>query len=126
MTRRLSPCDQPKCWIQGGGGGGGSRLTYFFCYFKRTLSPCLANHDYIPANTEHLPNVVLMLGQRRRRWANIETAFGECPVFAGIVVFNLFYLSTKLLVSGMKCVSKHQNLQIFVLKLNKYEYFSAT
>ena len=24
-----------------------------------------------------------MLGQRRRRCANIETALGECPVFAG-------------------------------------------
>ena len=25
----------------------------------------------------------------------------------------------------MKCVSKHHNLQIFVLKLNKYEKFQA-
>ena len=25
---------------------------------------------------------------------------------------------------GMKCVSKHQDLQICVLKLNKYELFS--
>ena len=24
-----------------------------------------------------------MLGQRRRRWTNIETALDECPVFAG-------------------------------------------
>ena len=35
------------------------------------------------ANTGHSPNAVSMLGQRRRRWANIETALGECPVFAG-------------------------------------------
>ena len=31
-----------------------------------------------PANTGHSPNTVSMLGQRRRRWANIETASGEC------------------------------------------------
>ena len=28
-------------------------------------------------------DAVSMLAQRRRRWANIETALGECPVFAG-------------------------------------------
>ena len=37
-----------------------------------------------------------------------------------IVVFNLFYLSTKSLLLGMKCVSKHQDSQIFGLQLNKY------
>ena len=26
-----------------------------------------------------------MLDQRRRRWADIETALGECPVFAGLL-----------------------------------------
>ena len=31
-----------------------------------------------PANTGHSPNAVLMLGQRRRRCANIETALGVC------------------------------------------------
>ena len=36
-------------------------------------------------NTRHSPDVVSMLGQRRRRWANIETTSGECLVFAGIV-----------------------------------------
>ena len=38
-----------------------------------------------------------MLGQRRRRWPNIETALGECLVFAGsdeIAVSSLrFYFS---------------------------------
>ena len=38
--------------------------------------------DTTPANTGHSPNAVSMLGQRRRRWANIKTALGECPVFA--------------------------------------------
>ena len=35
-----------------------------------------------PANTGHPPNAVSMLGQRQKRWVNIETALGECPVFA--------------------------------------------
>ena len=29
-------------------------------------------------------DAVSMLGQRRRRWPNNETALGECPVFAGM------------------------------------------
>ena len=33
-----------------------------------------------------------MLGQRRRRWANIETAMGECPVFAGTVSVYMLLL----------------------------------
>ena len=36
-----------------------------------------------PANTRHWTNVVLMLGRRRRRRANIITALGQCHVFAG-------------------------------------------
>ena len=37
-----------------------------------------------PANTGHSPNAVLMLGQRRRRFANIETASGECQCLLGM------------------------------------------
>ena len=37
-----------------------------------------------PANTGHSPDAVSMLSHRRRRWVNIETAMGECPVFAGV------------------------------------------
>ena len=37
---------------------------------------------HIPANTGHSPNAVSMLGQRQRRWANIETALGVCLVFS--------------------------------------------
>ena len=37
------------------------------------------------ANTGHSPNVVSMVAHRLRRWPNIETALGECPVFAGNV-----------------------------------------
>ena len=35
------------------------------------------------ANTWHSPDVVPMLGQRRRRRHNIETALGECLVYTG-------------------------------------------
>ena len=40
--------------------------------------------NHVPANTGHPHNAVSMLGQRRRRWAYIETASCEWPVFAGI------------------------------------------
>ena len=36
-----------------------------------------------PANKGHSPNAVSMLAYRLRRWPNIETASGECPLFAG-------------------------------------------
>ena len=36
-----------------------------------------------PANTRRRANVVLMLGQRRRRWPNISTTLGQRLVFAG-------------------------------------------
>ena len=45
-----------------------------------------ALYKEIPANTGHTLNAVSMLGQRRRRWANIETALGGCPVFAVYVL----------------------------------------
>ena len=38
---------------------------------------------HYPANMIHRPNVVLMLGQRRRRWPNIKTTLDQCIVFAG-------------------------------------------
>ena len=34
-------------------------------------------------NTRHLPNVILLLCRRRRRRANISTTLGQCLVFAG-------------------------------------------
>ena len=36
-----------------------------------------------PANTTRWNNDVLMLGQRRRRWANIKTSLFKRVVFAG-------------------------------------------
>ena len=38
----------------------------------------------VPGNRTHLPNVWPMLGQRRRRWANIGQTLGRCVVFAGV------------------------------------------
>ena len=35
------------------------------------------------ANTNRLPNVVSMLGQRRRPWSSIQTVMATCLVFAG-------------------------------------------
>ena len=35
------------------------------------------------ANTENSNNAVSMLAHRLRCWSGIETALGECPVFAG-------------------------------------------
>ena len=40
-----------------------------------------------------------------------------------IVIFNLFYLSIKSLILGKKCVFKHQDLQMFGLKLKKESNF---
>ena len=42
-------------------------------------------HRNAPANTRQSPNAVSMLGQRQRLWVNIETASGECHVFADVL-----------------------------------------
>ena len=41
--------------------------------------------DLIQQPSKHgkLPNADSMLAHRLRRWRNIESALGECPVFAG-------------------------------------------
>ena len=38
----------------------------------------------IPANTKRRDSVVVMLGQRRRRWTNITTTLSRRFVFAGM------------------------------------------
>ena len=54
-------------------------LTHLPVYLK-TCWLLFTGHWYlnrIPVNRRHWPNVVLMLGQRRRRWANIKSALGH-------------------------------------------------
>ena len=41
-------------------------------------------HIFTKGNTGHSPNAVLMLAQRQRWWATIETALGGCLLFAGL------------------------------------------
>ena len=72
--------------------------------------------------------IVLMLGQRRRRWAGIKTTQVVRLVFAGLPLHSLtlnslrtHYYPNKSLISGTKCVFKQQDLQMFALKLNKWE-----
>ena len=43
----------------------------------------------------------------------------------GYVVFNLLYYTIKSLLFGVKRVFKQQYLQMFGLKLNKYEHFCS-
>ena len=45
---------------------------------------CLYPSCELSANTMTWPNVVLILDQRHRRWADIETALGDVIVFAGL------------------------------------------
>ena len=40
----------------------------------------------------HSLDAVLKLGQRRRRWTNIEAALGECLVFAGCVLARICHI----------------------------------
>ena len=42
-----------------------------------------------PANTIHRPHVGSMLGQRRRRWTNIEPTLGKCIVLNGYELQDL-------------------------------------
>ena len=93
-------------------------LCYYFIVLSRPLQNivreaiviphhiCLPVH---PANKKHLYNISTIMDQRRRRCADIVKMLYKCFVFAGQCL------------SGMKCVSKHKDLQIFVIKLSKYE-----
>ena len=60
-------------------------------FVRKGISPVIGCVDTIkknvmnPANTRHGPNVGSMLGQRRRRWPNIDSTLGRCLVFAGTV-----------------------------------------
>ena len=53
----------------------------FFGYISHRL-----DSGALPANTRRRPNAELMLGQSRRRWANINPTLGQGLVFAGIFI----------------------------------------
>ena len=70
--------------------------------YKGFIHPGLAIHNLqrsgdcmtpSPANTRHWPNVVLMLGRRRRRRASIKTTLGQCIVFAGYRGYDIWTTS---------------------------------
>ena len=64
-----------------------------FFLFDLCTSPGIQDHCRYPANTIRLPNVGLMLAQRRRRWANSNPTLGKRIVFAGYLSSSsyLFY-----------------------------------
>ena len=53
-------------------------------YLKQTHKIDTKGTSHVLANIGQSPNVVSMLGQRRRGWANVETALGEFPMFTGV------------------------------------------
>ena len=46
-------------------------------------------HRNAPANSRQSPIAVSMLGQHQRLWVNIETASGECHVFADVLAQSI-------------------------------------
>ena len=82
----------------------GMKVRKKFCAVILTISPTLFQGTYlinvdpftVPANTRRSPNVGSLLGQRRRRCANIESTLSEGLVFVG-QRFNLKNTYTKYL-----------------------------
>ena len=64
-----------------GGGGGGRTTPPTPPGYGPVLGCSPPPHT---ANTRRWPNVGLMLGQRRRRWASISPTVGQRIVFAGL------------------------------------------
>ena len=64
---------------------------------KQSISITVCNADTTIDSdkpTKRTPNADLMLGQRRRRWPNIESALGQGVVFAGSrhTTVTIYYL----------------------------------
>ena len=80
LVQRWSSTDSTSCVLLG----------YLFA---------LADHSScFPANTLRWNNDVLMLGQRRRRWANIKTSLFQRVVFAGLPLFPEVHLAVPSLI----------------------------
>ena len=56
---------------------------------KKGVKRHLHGNSAFLANTGQPPNAVSMTGQRRRRWANIETVLGEWQMFAGVLLLSI-------------------------------------
>ena len=65
------------------------RFISFLSFLKRGVSHevaiCVIVKCHYPVHTSRSPNVGLMLGLRRRRWANIEPTFGQRLVYTGYI-----------------------------------------
>ena len=61
--------------------------------YKRRMESCVRDRPTIfPVNTIHQPNVGSMLGQRRRRWPNIEPTLDQCIVLIGLVLLYFYFI----------------------------------
>ena len=54
-------------------------------YYQRPAQQLFTRGIYITASTTRCHNIVLMMGQRRRRWPIIKPILSICFVFAGWV-----------------------------------------
>ena len=57
-------------------------------YFRSSTFSTFPLTMPFPGNTRRWPNIVLLLDQRWRRWANIKPTLGQRLVFPGLVVLN--------------------------------------
>ena len=58
---------------------------YYHDHITYDNSPCPVKYHNISANMRRWPDVGLLLGQRRRRWANSKPTLGQRLTLAGIV-----------------------------------------
>ena len=63
--------------------------------------PVLICIDHILISMRRLPNVVLMLVQRRRRWPNIKTALGKRIMFTGILSIGASAIRLTMWIRGL-------------------------
>ena len=80
-----------------------------------TVPPGSCQDSARPANTRHWTNVELMLGQRRRRWANIRPTLDQCLGFAALSSAALDF-TVKL--RPLPC--RHGNAPTFAININKF------
>ena len=81
-----------------------------------TVSVCLCHGNYYTINTRLCPNGVLMLGQRRRQWANIKTNIGlislwndcQCLSWSGLQIIETFIYLFYFPVENMARTVKQQ------------------